>query len=75
MGRRTVAAGVSRITSRLYVPPCGAETVTRYRLPEPARPVTDPPAPSWPIVSVQPLRVPAFPDALSLTRKVVLLKI
>ena len=44
---------------RLYVPPCGAETVTKYWLPEP---VTDPPAPSWPIVSVQPFRVPASPD-------------
>ena len=53
----------------MYVPSCGAETVTRYRLPDPVRPVTDPPAPSWATVSVQPFRVPASPDAPSLTRK------
>ena len=51
-------------------PPCGAETVTRYWLPEPARPVTDPPAPSWPTVSVQPFRVPVSPGAPLLTGKV-----
>ena len=44
-------------------PPCGAETVTRYQLPEPARPVTDPLAPSWLTVNVQPFRVSVSPGA------------